>query len=48
MEPFLDKNLPIYKAQTILQPECTNVHEDCIILQQRRRWVNFCSKIIYY
>jgi hypothetical protein len=39
----LDKNLPIYKAQGILQPECTViVHEDCKIVQQRSRWVGFC------
>ncbi len=32
--------LPIYKAQKILEPECTHVHEDSNILQQRGRWVS--------
>ena len=37
-------NLPIYKAQEILQPERTVVREDCKILQQRNRWVKFSFK----
>ncbi|MDA3789845.1 MAG: hypothetical protein PF503_15275, partial [Desulfobacula sp.] len=39
--------LPIYKAQKILKPECTTVHEDFRILQQRSRWVSFRSNTIY-
>ncbi len=41
--PCLGKKLPIYKAQKILKPECTTVHEDFRILQQRSRWVSFRS-----
>ena len=44
----MDKNLPIYKALKILQPECTVVHEDCKILQQRRRWVKFYPNTKYH
>ena len=39
-------HLPIYKAQGLLQPECTVVHEDCKSLKQRSRWVSVHSKII--
>jgi hypothetical protein len=39
-------HLPIYKAQGLLQPECTEVHEDCKSLQQRGRWISVHSKII--
>jgi len=38
--------LPICKAQEILKPECTTVHEDFRILQQRSRWVSFRSNTI--
>jgi hypothetical protein len=34
--PFLDEKLPIYKAQEILKPECTLVHEARFII-----WQNF-------
>jgi hypothetical protein len=43
----LDEKLPICKAQEILQPECTTVHEDCRILKQRSRWVSFRSNTTY-
>jgi hypothetical protein len=36
----LGGNLPICEAQEFLQPECTNVHEDCKNLQQQSRWVS--------
>ncbi len=39
--------MPIYKAQGILKPECTVVHEDFKILQQRSRWVSFRSNTNY-
>ena len=43
----LGEKLPICKAQGILKPECTTVHEDFRILQQRRRWVSFRSNTNY-
>ena len=43
---YLDAELSIYKAQIIWQPECTIVHEDCKIVQQRSEWVALHSNII--
>ncbi len=43
--PCLDENLPICKAQESIKPECTLVHEDLILLQQRGRWVSFHPSI---